>query len=67
MNQIKTLEKLNTPKESSWGGNREGSGRKPRLQYEVRELFNSAIDNEWEDIVNVIHSYVKNGDKEVVK
>lgn len=68
MKQNKILEKMKTVEKSkSWGGVRNGSGRKPRLQYESRELFNNAIDDEWENILEVLHSYIQKGDKEIIK
>lgn len=32
-------------KKSNWGGSRAGAGRKPRTEYESREIFKSAFDN----------------------
>jgi hypothetical protein len=63
----KSLEKLKTEEKSNWGGARTGAGRKPKLQYEVRELFNLAIDDYWEDIIKVLHYHIRRGDKEVMK
>ena len=62
-----TLEMLKTEHKSTWGGSREGSGRKPRLQYEARELFNAVIDEEWVNITETLLNYVRKGDKEVLK
>ena len=62
-----TLEKLKTKEKSSWGGVRPGSGRKPKLQYEARELFYSAIDEEWENIIKVLRYHVRRGNKDVMK
>jgi hypothetical protein len=62
-----SVENLKTKEKSSWGGLREGSGRKPKLQYEVRELFNTVIDDEWENIIKVLKSQIRNGDKETMK
>lgn len=41
---------------SSWGGKREGSGRKPQNDYTIREQFKKAFDkvvtqDEWEKFV----------------
>lgn len=64
----KTLEKLKTNEKSNqWGGAREGSGRKPRLQYEARELFNLAIDEEWGVLNKLIRYYIRKGDKDIIK
>ncbi len=62
-----TLEKLKTKEKSSWGGARSGAGRKPRLQYEARELFYSAIDEEWENIIKVLQYHIRRGNKDVMK
>ncbi|MEI7765669.1 MAG: hypothetical protein WCI93_03750 [bacterium] len=61
------LENLKKDKKSSWGGIREGSGRKPRLQYEARELFYNAIDDEWENIIKILKYQIHRGDKEILK
>lgn len=67
MGSKKILEKLKTEEKSSWGGVREGAGRKPRLQYEARELFNLAVDQEWEILTKMIRYYIRKGDKEMIK
>jgi len=38
------LENLKKDPKSNWGGSREGSGRKPRLKYEVRDDFEMVKD-----------------------
>ena len=67
MKENKELENLKKDKKSSWGGIREGSGRKPKLQYEARELFYNAIDDEWENIIKVLQYQIRKGDKEILK
>ncbi len=62
-----TLESLTTSKISTWGGSREGSGRKPRLQYEARELFNAVIDHEWDRLLETLLDQARNGDKDVLR
>jgi hypothetical protein len=61
------LETLKTSKVSTWGGPREGSGRKPKLQYEVRELFNKRVDDEWENLMTSLFDQISKGDKELMK
>lgn len=62
-----SLENLKTDSKSNWGGFREGSGRKPKLQYEMRELFNTFVDEEWENVMKVLKYQILRGDKEVMK
>ena len=62
-----SFENLKNKDKSSWGGLREGSGRKPRLQYEVRELFNNVIDDEWDNIIKVLQYHIRKGDKDMLK
>lgn len=62
-----TVENLKNENKSNWGGYREGSGRKPRLQYEIREFFNNSIDDEWENIMEVLRTQIRKGDREVIK
>ncbi len=66
MNTV-SIENLKTTAKSNWGGIREGSGRKPKLQYEVRELFNRAVDEEWGNIMEAILIQARNGDKDTLK
>jgi hypothetical protein len=45
-------------KKSSWGGEREGAGRKQKNDYEARELFKHAFDelvtpSEWKKFVEI--------------
>jgi DNA polymerase elongation subunit (family B) len=67
MKEVKKVENLKTEEKSNWGGLREGSGRKPKLQYEVREIFNKAIDDEWENIIKVLQYQIRRGDKDTMK
>jgi hypothetical protein len=62
-----SLEISKTDRISSWGGVRVGAGRKPKLQYEARELFNSAVDLEWPYIMEMLLNYARKGDKDVLK
>lgn len=64
---MEKLEKLKTEKKSNWGGARTGAGRKPRLQYEARELFNLAIDEEWGILNKMVRYYIRKGDKDMIK
>ena len=41
------VENLKTIPISKHGGSRKNSGRKPKLKYEARELFNLAVDQRW--------------------
>lgn len=46
-------------KNANWGGSRPGAGRKPRSEYESRELFKTAFDNvidpeSWENIIREV-------------
>lgn len=61
------LENLKTEEKSNWGGPREGSGRKPRLQYEARELFNAEIDKDWLYMATLLRYHIRKGDKELLK
>jgi hypothetical protein len=58
---------LKTEDKSTWGGSRNGSGRKPRLQYEAREAFYNAVDDEWENINKLLKYHIHRGDKEMLK
>lgn len=64
---IKEVEILNTVKISSHGGSRKNSGRKPKLQYEARELFNLEVDKRWPKILEKIDELIQKGDKDVLK
>jgi hypothetical protein len=61
------LENLKTNDKPSWGGAREGSGRKPRLQYEARELFNEEIDKDWAYMTKFVRYHIRKGDKDMLK
>jgi len=58
---------MKTIGKSTWGGKRDGSGRKPKLRHEARELFYLAIDERWERILAKIDNYILRGDKDMVK
>jgi hypothetical protein len=58
---------MKTAVKSKHGGARAGSGRKPRLQYEARELFCMAVDDRWELILAKLDEFIEKGDKEVLK
>lgn len=50
------MKKLPVIKKSNWGGSRTGAGRKPKTEYESREIFKTAFDkviepNKWEEII----------------
>jgi hypothetical protein len=47
---------------SKHGGAREGAGRKPKLQYEARELFYSAVDARWDTILAKLDKLITRGD-----
>lgn len=61
------LENLKTEEKSNWGGAREGAGRKPRLQYEARELFNEEIDKDWVYLATLVRYHIRKGDKDLLK
>jgi hypothetical protein len=52
---------------SSHGGARAGAGRKPRLQFEARELFNRAVDERWNEILQQIDVGIAKGDKDIIR
>jgi hypothetical protein len=52
---------------SKRGGARPGAGRKPKLQYEARELFNAAIDERWPLIVQKLDEWIVKGDKDILR
>ena len=52
---------------SKRGGARLGAGRKPKLQYEARELFNAAIDERWPLIVQKLDEWIAKGDKDILR
>ena len=58
---------MKTSNKSSWGGTRPGSGRKPKLKYETRELFYQKIDEQWDQLVNSLITKAIEGDKEILK
>ena len=64
-----TPETENTPVPipSRRGGARPGAGRKPKLKYEARELFNAAVDEHWDAIVTKLDESARAGDKDAIK
>ncbi len=61
------IENLKTNEISTRGGTRPGSGRKPKLKAEARELFYSKLDERWENIIQMLDKWIKEGDKEILK
>ena len=61
------IEILKTKGISKRGGARVGAGRKPKLQFEARELFNVSVDKNWDLLMEKVWEAVKNGDKDMVK
>lgn len=64
---MNTLENLKTDEISSHGGARNGAGRKPKLQYQARELFNMVVDKHWHSILDQLVKDALEGDKEAIK
>lgn len=63
----KLLENLVITPKIKHGGYRSGSGRKPKLQYEARELLNMAIDQRIPKILEKIDDLIEKGDITVIK
>ena len=63
----KSIEILKTKPISKRGGARVGAGRKPKLQFEARELFNISVDKNWDMLMEKVWEAVKNGDKDMLK
>lgn len=63
----KEVENLKTIAISKHGGARKNSGRKPKLKYEARELFNLAVDQRWPLILEKIDELILKGDKDMIK
>jgi hypothetical protein len=63
----KVLENSITTTKIKHGGFRAGSGRKPKLQYEARELLNMAIDQRMPKILEKIDELVEKGDTTMIK
>lgn len=61
------IEILKTGTISKRGGARLGAGRKPKLQFEARELFNMAVDERWPRIEKKMDEWIDNGDKDMIK
>jgi len=53
---------MKTEQKSKHGGARAGAGRKPKLQYEARELFYSAVDARWDTILSKLDKLIARGD-----
>jgi len=62
-----SIESMKTGGISKRGGARLGAGRKPKLQFEARELFNVAIDDRWEQIMQKIDGLIEKGDKDILR
>ncbi|OHB14679.1 MAG: hypothetical protein A2431_00520 [Candidatus Zambryskibacteria bacterium RIFOXYC1_FULL_39_10] len=62
-----SIEILKTTAISKRGGARIGAGRKPKLKFEARELFNVAVDEKWPLIVSKMDEWIENGDKDMIK
>ena len=63
----KEFEILKTSTISKRGGARVGAGRKPKLQFEARELFNMEVDENWDLLMERVWDAVRNGDKDMIK
>ena len=66
-NLTQEIEILKTNTISKRGGARIGAGRKPKLQFEARELFNMAVDERWPRIEKKMDEWIENGDKDMIK
>ena len=60
-------EKMNTIEKSNRGGARQGSGRKPRLEYSIREKFNSLADEKIQTWFEMLDRHIKSGNLEALK
>ena len=58
---------MKTDGESKHGGARVGAGRKPKLQYEARELFQSAVDERWGLIMGKLDKLITDGDFNTIR
>lgn len=58
---------MKTEQESKHGGARPGAGRKPKLQFEARELFYTAIDDRWEAIIAKLDKLIDRGDSGTIR
>jgi hypothetical protein len=63
----KVLENSITTAKIKHGGFRAGSGRKPKLQYEARELLNMAIDERLPKMFEKIDDLIEKGDPTILK
>lgn len=66
-NSPTSIDILKTRTISKRGGARIGAGRKPKLQFEARELFNMAVDQRWPRIEKKMDEWIDNGDKDMVR
>lgn len=57
----------NQEKSSNWGGHRENSGRKPRLEFTARELFNNFFDENWDVIKGHLEKWIIKGDRFIIE
>lgn len=58
---------MKTKLKSKHGGARPGSGRKPKLQYEARELFYNAVDDRWNTIIAKLDKLITKGDHHTLR
>lgn len=58
---------MKTGEKSNHGGARPGAGRKPKLQYEARELFYAAVDARWETILAKLDALIARGDFNTIR
>jgi hypothetical protein len=58
---------MKTEQKSKHGGARPGAGRKPKLQYEARELFYSTVDARWDTIMATLDKLIAQGDYHVLR
>lgn len=61
------IEKSISKKKSKRGGKRPGAGRKPKLEWEARRLFNKFVDKHWKEIENGLLFWIKKKDKYVLE
>lgn len=56
-----------TKTKAKHGGARPGSGRKPKLKGDARELFYMAVDKRWDLLIAKLDEFIENGDKDIIK
>lgn len=61
------LDNLKTDKKSKHGGLRENAGRKPKLNFQAREIFYAKIDERWDKLIAVLDKFIEKEDKDMVK